>query len=194
MNWKELIENIDKSKNNRDCIDLMELGSREFDKFDIPWKNEDETPLQAYWFAKWLCTDSWVGGRIYFYNDEFVAVSWQSARKAYEEFNWASKESYKKVGDYLEEIRYTENDPPVSISLMEDLNTDIGDSFKIEYGSQVLINEGFIEKTKEKIKIVKTYDSFEDVKKWRDIEVEMENGEKRNLNIKDVKFPYILKK
>lgn len=193
MNWKNLIENVDKSKENRNDVDLISLGEREFGKFDIPWLNAEDTPLKSYWYAKWLCTDTWVGGKIYFFNDEFVAVSWQSARKAYEEFHWASEEAYEKVAAYLESIRQADNIAHLGINFLDDIEDEVQEGFTIDYGSQALIKKGIVQQTGEKFEITKTWSHMDDASNWRMVEAKMENGETKTLNLAHVYFPYILK-
>lgn len=192
MTWKELIENVDKSKDNVCDIDLMSMGE-DFGKFDVPWVNTEDSKIQAYWYIKWYCTDTWVGGRLYFLDGIFVGHSYQSGRKCGEEYEWLDKESYKKVSGYLEELRFPDNESGVLDKFMDNLDEDIGDSFTISYGCQAIIKKGFITETKEKFEVKETYRDYSDIKKWSILEVEMENGEKKSLNVKDVRFPYIVK-
>jgi len=197
MNWKYLIENIDKSKENRNEVDLITLGETEFSKFDIPWLNADETPLKSYWYAKWYCTDTWVGGKLYFFDDEFIASSWQSARKASENFQWASKEAYEKVSVYLESIRQIDEIAGLGISFHDDLEQEIEDGYMIEYSCNLLNihrdNQVIIKETGDKAKIVETWTLMKDIERWRLAKVELENGEVKELRMDDIKFPYLLK-
>lgn len=196
MNYKKLIENVDKSESNRSDVDLMQLGEREFDKYDIPWLNHDQTPLKSYWYARWICTDTWVGGLLYFFEDEFVALSWQSARKSYEEFYWVSKEAYEKVGNYLESIRQVEHHMS-TVNFLEDLEEEIHDGYQISYGSMLLpihykVDVTFKGRTG---KIVKSWPHHnEDVKKWRNVVIEFEDDKTTlEVSLEDVVFPYFLK-
>jgi hypothetical protein len=200
MNWKTLIENVDKSEENTHEVDLMTLGEREFGKFDVPWLNVEETPLKSYWYEKWLCTDTWVGGKIYFFDDEFVATSFQSARKAYEEFHWASKEAYEKVAAYLESIRQADNIAHLGIDFHDDLEEGIDVGYQLEYGTQLmrvhLDNECIVKNTGEKVMIVEHYNGHgqDEIKKWRNIKAKHENGVVKDYHLSDILFPYLLKK
>ena len=67
-----------------------------------PSIDESEFPaLKAYWSLNWVCTDTGVGLRFYFLNDEFIGASFQPARKSDEEFQWVSQEAFDKCKEYI---------------------------------------------------------------------------------------------
>ena len=100
MKLKEIIQNIDKSSDNESYVNIYEFLD-EFGIIYIDYTEDDKQRLKAFYYAKWLCTDSWVGGRAYFLDDVLVATSWQSGRKMDENFFWVSQDDFNKVGDYL---------------------------------------------------------------------------------------------
>ena len=130
----DIAKNIDKSDiNNTGYIDFDAIAS----DLGVPFSFYEDPPddrLQAYWVGKWYCTDSWVGYRMYFFDDEPVAVSVQQGRKCSENFHWFSEDAVSRVKDYVLSLIARENNH-ASIC---DVNEDIGDSYKIEFLSQVL--------------------------------------------------------
>jgi len=97
MKLIDIANRIDKSPKNESQVDTMEFSSELNYEFD--YVNQDR--LKAYWIANWYCTDSYVGYRMYFLDDEPVAVSLQPGRKSNETFEWFSKEMALRVRDYL---------------------------------------------------------------------------------------------
>ena len=79
MKLKEVIEKIDKSKANEHWVDLQKIAS-EVGINDYVYDSEER--IKSYFYISWLCTDTHVGAKIYFLDDEAVCVSYQSARKA----------------------------------------------------------------------------------------------------------------
>lgn len=130
----DIAKNIDKSEaNNTGYIDFDAIASDLGVPFSF-YEDPPDTRLQAYWVANWCCTDSWVGYRMYFFEDEPVAISIQNGRKCGEDFHWFSEEAALKVKNHVLSLIARENN---HFSIC-DINQDIGDSYKIEYLSEVL--------------------------------------------------------
>lgn len=127
----DIAKNLDKSRKNECYIDFdalaEELGIHNYGYV------EQDPRLKAYWVETWYCTDSWVGGRMYFFDDEPVAYSYQTGRKNDEVFHWFSQEAAEKVQAFVREL--TKEELQVNIC---DVNEDIGDTYKINYAAQVL--------------------------------------------------------
>ena len=68
-----------------------------------------------------------------FFDEEPVAYSFQPHRKSDETFRWFSQEAAEKVRDFVEGLHKEE----LQVNIC-DMNEDIGDSYKLEYASQVL--------------------------------------------------------
>jgi hypothetical protein len=102
MKVKDIIETVDKSKENY-CwpdiedfmseLDVSSYGSADYNKF--------QSRVSGYWFVSWVCTDTRVGGRVYFMDDQPVAISYQEGRKCDEVFEFISVESAQKVRDFV---------------------------------------------------------------------------------------------
>ena len=66
-----------------------------------PYEYEGDIELKAYWLEQHLCTDTYVGKRVYVLQGEVVAISEKQYRKADEYFTWVDKEAFNKVRDYI---------------------------------------------------------------------------------------------
>lgn len=126
----DIARNIDKSEKNESYVDL-EVLQQELELPVYGYAKQDR--LKAYWVDNWYCTDSWVGGRLYFFDDEPVAYSYQQGRKWPEKFAWFSREAAEKVRDFVQNLHKVE----LRVDLL-DLNKDVGNSYKLEYNDQVL--------------------------------------------------------
>ena len=133
MKLKELISKIDKSFSNQAEVDIICIANEAFALYDM-YSWVEQTRLVSYWICNWYCTDTWVGIKAFFFDNEFVAVSSKMARKNPPKFDWVSKEAYSKVKRYVESCN--EKEVP-EISLL-DMERDFGSSYKIDYASQIL--------------------------------------------------------
>jgi len=140
MTILELAANIDKSSQNEDLGFIFSgILEREFEILETIQQNQHDR-FKSYWLFKWYCTDSYVGRRMYFFDDVFVAISYKTGRKQPEEFLWVSKEAYNQVKNYLLSlIEYEEN--PNDILTEEDFKIEFGQGEKIEFVEQLLTNK-----------------------------------------------------
>ena len=132
MNMLEIAQNIDKSPENEDWIDLSEIA-QEFDIHDF-YDFQEQDRLKCFWIGRWYCTDSYVGYRMYFLDDEPVAFSEQVGRKYSQDFEWFSREAAEKVYAFIQSM-ITRDEIHIKIC---DLTEDVGESFRIGYTKQVL--------------------------------------------------------
>ena len=191
MKIKEILTKVNKSKQFEDDIDVINLCEN---VFNINYYNlsfdDYQTRLKSYFIGNWLCTDSWVGYKVYFFDDEPVAVSSQLGRKMTEEIEWVSKENYLKVKNYLLSFQ---NDDSENITLAN-LEEDIDNGYKIEYSGQLFNYHYEIPLyNNEPVKIIElkqppknTYDIEKEVK------IKFQDDSEKWVNIKDLIFPYNL--
>lgn len=146
----------------------------------------DDKRLTAYHIVTWYCTDSYVGLRAYFLDDEFIGISEQSGRKSNEDFKFVSKEIALKVRFYLESLRAPNSYLPHGYL---DLEEEVVDYYSIDFIQGILpqFHKYGICKNNEKVELVATssrlrYDNFDIVK------VKFENGEEKLVDIKDIRF------
>ncbi len=187
-----IISNVDKSDRNSCHADLPriadELNIAHYDNF-----NWDDENLKCYHFVKWYCTDSYVGGRVYFLRDKPVMTSWQTGRKASEDFSFISNEARNELRDYIISL-VLNSDTTTEVNAI-DLEEDWGEGFKVSYGSQLLTDDVIYEPTKEKVKVTKKYgDDYKDIELWSFIEILFPDGRKDEVNVKDILVPFCLKK
>src|SRR5688572_30224618 len=149
MKLKEILARIDKTK-LESWHDLQSIA----EEFDIyQYFDTNQGRLKSYFYQNWYCTDSWVGGRIYFLDGEPVCVSWQSGRKSDEEFEWISRETFNKTKAYLLSLLIEEEK---TIHLC-DLEQEMGEGYQVEFSGQFLTQDVILLKTNEMVKIVECY-------------------------------------
>jgi len=185
MKLIDIANKIDKSQKNESYVDIEDFSS-EFD-FDFGF-NLQQDKIKAYWIGNWYCTDSYVGYRMYFLDDEPVAVSMQTGRKSNETFEWFSKELALKVKDYL--ISLMQKDDELNIKIC-DINRDIGDSFKISFNGEIL-NPKNATYNGESIEIL---ERIKDTPDWgidEMLKIKLGNGEEKILNVRDLDFKFNL--
>lgn len=66
MKILEIANRIDKSEKNEDWISTEDIGNEL--EMSVPHVEQDR--LKCYWIANWYCTDTWVGLRMYFLDDQ----------------------------------------------------------------------------------------------------------------------------
>lgn len=124
MTILELAARIDKSLKNEDEWFIFDgILENEFGIFDII-QAEKNTRLKSYWLQRWLCTDTYVGRKLYFFDDKFVAMSYQSGRKQDKNFYWVSNENFKEVRDYMLSLAEPEELKPENLLIDEDLQEE----------------------------------------------------------------------
>ncbi len=92
---------------NRDPANQDSIGWNEhfaealgFQGYDLDWPKVEER-IKCYFLHRWYCTDTYVGVRVYWMDDQPLAVSGQSARKAREEFMFLDVERAKAAREFL---------------------------------------------------------------------------------------------
>lgn len=143
MRHIDAIKRVDRSPNNSTNPNYSEFCDELGITSDYcsSWNSKFNKRVRGYYLIKWLCTDTYVGYIVYYLDDEPVAVSWQSARKSDREYEFISKESAEKVRDFILSIQ--ELSVP-TFSLL-DPNEEIDDFYSVNYTSQLLTNEGFVD-------------------------------------------------
>lgn len=182
----EISRKIDKSKSNEAYVDITDFD----DEFNFNFDYIEQERLKAYWIGNWYCTDSYVGWRMYFLDEEPVAVSSQLGRKSSETFEWFSRELALKVKAYLISIMVKQNEDELNIKLCN-LNEDVGDSYKIEFNSQILDYKNVVYQGKS----VEILERIKDNPDWgieKNLRVKLPNGNETVLNVNELDFKYHL--
>ncbi|PRS01365.1 hypothetical protein [Bacillus halotolerans] len=181
MKLIDIANKIDKSEQNRQWVDTDDIGY-ELRIDNVPCVEQDR--LKCYWVGNWYCTDSYVGYRMYFFDDEPAAFSIQLGRKCEESFHWFTLELAKKVREYLLSLN---QEKELNISIC-DINEDIGDSYKIEFNEQIL-NFNRAKLNNEKVEIlekIKHTTCGIDTK----VKIKLPDGEEKHVDINDLNFDF----
>ena len=96
---------VDTNESNKCDIDFgVVCNSFNMDHYDLNSSIYDSSvshPLKCYWLKKTLCTDTWVGIRVYVFAGTVVGYSNQDARKSTEFITWKNEKTKNVVGDWL---------------------------------------------------------------------------------------------
>lgn len=188
MKLKDIINNLNKSPSNQydNCTYDMEDLVSEL-SLDCWGVDQDyESPrLKCYWLANHFCTDTYVGYRAYFLDDEFVCLSHQSARKSDEVFKWVSTETQTLVRNYILSLVEDDFEPDADIL---DLEEEFGEGYTVHYVGQllckdVLLNGGIVTVIKEDRIVDGEYN-------FHNIEVRDSTGKEFEVDIRDVAVPW----
>lgn len=185
MKLADIAKKIDKSKINESEIDITDFST----EFNCDFKYVDQDRLKAYYIGNWCCTDSWVGWRMYFFDEEPVAFSFQPGRKCDQEFEWFSKEKALKVRDYLLSLM-SKDDEELGLNF-RNINDDIGEGFKIQFNNQI-INPDKATYNGEQIYILERIKDDPDYGIDQNLKIKLKSGEEKVVNIKDLDFKFNL--
>jgi hypothetical protein len=183
---RKIISEIDKTNKALTINPNWEGLSSEFGINDLYWS--DDTRLKAYFIRRHYCTDTWVGARVYFLDDEVVAISIQPARKAREEFSFVDIESCRKLRNYLLSLVHIEETLPNDF--IEDWDKEIAETYKVQYNTQILQKTGFFEG--KEVKIIKTNFDWQKEKEdhFHSVIIEDGDGEERKIDCRELDFKY----
>jgi len=144
--------------------------------------------LKAYYFKTHLCTDTQVGSKAYYFDDELVAISYKEFRNSYELFWFASKEAANKVRDFLKSFI---QEPEIHYNLF-DLDEDgYDEKYSIEYNSGILHKSAWYEGSK--VEIVRTNfrsEGFNSPNYLRGVEIRLADGTTKIVTPSDLLFDY----
>lgn len=187
MKIKELFEKVDKSE-EIDGTPNYEYLCTELN-LDCHWFEENR--IKSYFYMKWLCTDTWVGGKVHFFDDKPMALSFQEGRKCSTKFWWVSKEIREEVKKYLKElIEKMNKEEPDNFSSI-DLDEEVGSTYHLSYACQILEKRA-IYNGKEVELVVKREKSK--LLGTEEVVYIIENGKEIKVDVKELKFNYNLKK
>lgn len=186
MKLIDIINRLDKSEDNESYIDIQELA---YNEFDLSIRYIEKHKLKAYWIGGWYCTCEYVGYRVYFFDNEPVAISIQKARKCDEEFKWFSEELAMKVKKYLLDLVIEEEvEDRYDIC---DINEDIGESYKISFNNQISsINRDKATLNGEPIEILERIRETPDYNIDNSLKVRLLSGEEKIIEVSEIDFKY----
>jgi len=190
MKLKDAIRLVDKSENNSSYTDIDDFSKAAHADVYIGWSEEWNNRVKGYWLIRWMCTDTWVGKRVYFLDDKPVAVSMQTARKSCECIDFLDKESAEAVRKFIFEIS-AEGEPEFDIA---DQDEEVADFYNFDLTDYFLESEGFVDK--KPVKIINRQWWPEPEKRGYccyHCKVKFEDGEERVVKAEEVWFPLRIK-
>jgi len=194
MKLIDIILNVDRS-NTDDRIgsnaytDLTEIANA-FDIYD--YLDGNNSRITSAFYSKWLCTDSYVGGRVYFLDDTIIAISYQGGRKSSEKFKWVSKALFEQTHSYLLSLlRNDIGDFNFDLISGDDYELEMNAGYHIEFSKQILTDNVILAKKGSPVKIIDRLDAKNGITS-REIKVKLETGEEQIVSTNDILVPYLL--
>lgn len=182
MKISEILSNLDLSTKEKYYVRnefLEEFGLQEHEV------DGDKIELFRIRLTTWYCTDSWVGVSVILLGDTPVCICNQVGRKWDEEYKWVNKERYLEVKSIAEKAKYPEAEREIE-SL--DLNEEFGDSYQIEFASQLIsdFHTSAIFKG-EKVSIKKIKEPYGSSR----VNITFDDGKEQNVLLNYVEFPIL---
>ena len=124
-----ILNMIDTSKMESYIYDICE---NQFQIYDYPDQGENSRLTYCY-LHRWICTDTEVGIRVWYFDNKPVCISWKPYRKYDESYGWISKDGFVSVKSYIHSL--IDNSEDNSINIIDDLTIDkiVKEFDKIDY-------------------------------------------------------------
>lgn len=183
---RKLVSEIDFNNEKLKTYPSWESLSNQLNISDLYWSND--TRLTCYFIKLHYCTDTVVGTRAYFLDNELVCISTQAARKSSELFSFVSEEIAFKVRDYL--LSLTEPNG-FKIDIIEGFDQEIPDTYNIYYNTQILHKTALLDG--EPVEIIKTNfenEGFNSPNYFHSVLIRNENGEDKIVDCRILDFKY----
>lgn len=155
--------------------------------------DESNSRITEAYYKKWLCTDTWVGGKVYFLDEEAVAISWQPARKSKEEIYWLSRELALKTKEYLATL--VEEPDTFTVIGPDQLDVEFDPKgYSVSYGNS-LLSKTLYRRSDDTPCTVHREAGFRNyyhlpVEEWSKVNVVWEDGTKERVDLKDFYIPW----
>lgn len=130
---KKILETIDLSKMVTKDVDLSSMCDSEFGIYQWLEQPKDNERLTYCYYHSWICTDTWVGIRVWYFDGKPVCISHKPFRKSHEAFGWLSKYDFDTVRSYA--FSLVGDEYPLRLSIMDDetISTIVRDFSAIDY-------------------------------------------------------------
>lgn len=149
---------------------------------------EDPVRMTEVPISKWLCTDTWVGSRVIFLDDEPVCISDQRYRKDDINFVFLSQEAADKTKAYLKSLVEEPEEPGASVYSPEELSTDIGKGYSIHYANELLTKNMILKSSDKEVEIVFTSNRFNMTES--SVNVKFSDGRIENIPLEELYIPW----
>ena len=148
---------------------------------------DDPSKLTTNHLKQWYCTDTWVGIDVIYLNNVPVAITNQAERKMNVNIYFLSEEDKNSVKDYL--ISLYNNQQDCDDCLTDDeLNTEMGDYFKIEYSSQVLYKTALL--NGDEVEITQKPRKLNDKINLYQVAIKHKDGVEEWVDVRELDFEY----
>lgn len=137
MLLRDAIKNVDRSEKNTEPADI-EHFAKIFD-INISWDSRFGERVKEHYVEKWLCTDTWVGLKAYYFDGEPVAASMQTARKNDVKLEFVSEAAGVKIRDFMLSLMAEREE--FKIPVLDEIE-EIGDHYNVCYNGQLLVDKG----------------------------------------------------
>lgn len=117
MSVQKFLDTIDVSKMEK-YIDFYSMCESEFEIYEYLEQPADNERLTYCYYYSWICTDTQVGIRVWYFDNQPVCISWKPSRKSSEAFAWLSVECFYQVRNYA--LSLSDNDRKGSIDVVDD--------------------------------------------------------------------------
>ena len=116
----EILNMIDTSKMENDphIYDICEDQFQIYEYLDQGGNNR----LTYCYLHRWICTDTEVGIRVWYFDNKPVCISWKPYRKYSETYGWISKDDFISVRNYINSLM--DNNGDINIKIIDDLTID----------------------------------------------------------------------
>lgn len=196
MKFIDILTHVDKSDKNKhdkwsDSFSWLQdyLGVPNHGTLDRE-KLEEDNKLNLYWLTCWLCTDTYVGSIVIYFEGKPAGILYKSARKSSADVKFISSELKKKIKAYLIELSFMQEPEQEDDDIILDceLAADESPYYKISYPCQILEEKALLDNS---VPVTicphaeqnRKWDNFEEVKVSID-----ETGEKKTVNIYNLLF------
>lgn len=191
MNTEEALQQINKTESNEAQIDFESLSNELFPEVYVdPWDLERENQkLKSFWLAKRMCTDTYVGTSILYFDDQPFGVARIDCRKCDYFYDFFDESVTKKAKEYLFSLMSQEDELVINKDV---LKIEIGEAFEVSYSSEILSDYVILKETGEYVKVVKSSLHSREISDYKKLKVTNRDGEKIDLTTQDILIPYEL--
>lgn len=179
---RQIAQTIDKSKTNESTPEIDKIA--EDLSVELYWAEQDR--LKSYWIGGWNCTDTWVGYKMFFLDDEPVCLSSQQGRKSDIGFEWFGNEAADKVRDYLLSLAAKEK-PQFDITSLDE---ELGEGYRISFNSQIVHGNNATLNGKDVTVIERVKHTEWGIDTL--VVVQFEDGSKETVNVEELLFKFNL--
>jgi hypothetical protein len=129
INIEEILKTIDTSKMEKGYADIHAMCEQEFEIYE--YLTQEKMRLTYCYYHTWMCTDTYVGIRVWYLDGVEACISFKPYRKYDEKFYWISKEDFEQVYEYALSLREEVNP---KFSTVKDIKEDFVETAKgIDY-------------------------------------------------------------